>query len=57
AGDKVARPCTTVQLTETGGQQAAACGLTPLWSVRDQDIVQLPDLKSLAGSPLAGRWQ
>lgn len=56
-GEKIARPCTEIQLTETGSRRVVDCGLTPVWSVRDQDVVQLPDLKSLSGGALKGRWQ
>jgi len=55
-GDSVARPCAAVQLTEAGGDQLIAAGINPLWSVRDQDIVQLPALKSLSGVALSARW-
>jgi type VI secretion system protein ImpC len=54
--DSIARPCAAVQLTETGAQQVIECGINPLWAVRNQDTVQLPALKSLAGGELAARW-
>lgn len=55
-GDSIARPCAAVQLTQQGAQRLLAVGINPLWSVRDQGIVQLPGLKSLAGVSLAARW-
>lgn len=56
-GESVARPVTELLLTETGARRVIAAGITPLWAVRDQDVVQLPDLKSLRGDALAGRWR
>jgi type VI secretion system protein ImpC len=55
-GESVAHPVTELLLSETGARRVIASGVTPLWAVRDQDVVQLPDLKSLRGGKLAGRW-
>ncbi|NNG05422.1 MAG: type VI secretion system contractile sheath small subunit, partial [Inquilinus sp.] len=49
-------PCAEILLTERGAQKLLAHGLTPVWSVRNQDRIRVGPFRSVAGGDLKGRW-
>jgi type VI secretion system protein ImpC len=57
-GDRAAKPCAEILLTERGAARMVEHGLMPLWSVRDDDRVRLFPLRSLSAATdaLLGRW-
>ncbi len=57
-GDRVAKPCAEILLTDRGAARLIEHGLMPLWSVRDSDRVRLHPVRALstASETLAGRW-
>ncbi len=57
-GEAVAQPCAEILLTERGAARFAACGVIPVFSVRDRDAVRLGPFRPLAADrrTLPGRW-
>jgi type VI secretion system protein ImpC len=58
-GEAHALPCAEVLLSERAAETILACGLMPVLSLRDQDVVRLVRFQSIAdpSAPLAGRWR
>ncbi|MCB9949192.1 MAG: type VI secretion system contractile sheath large subunit [Rhodospirillaceae bacterium] len=57
-GDREPVPCAEVLLTERAAARMRMAGVTPVLSVRNQDMVRMPGLQSIAEvtAPLAGGW-
>jgi type VI secretion system protein ImpC len=49
-------PCGERLITDSMAEQLQTLGITPLISIRDRDIVCLPQWISLSGGKLRGRW-
>jgi type VI secretion system protein ImpC len=58
-GKSVVKPCAEVELQLRADQRIADCGLTAIYSIRGQDSVRIPTLRSLSANnnSLAGAWQ
>jgi len=57
-GQTSSKPCAEVVLTVRAYGRLLESGLMPLLSFKDQDLVRLPSVQSIASpsAPLAGRW-
>jgi type VI secretion system protein ImpC len=57
-GQTSSKPCAEVVLTVRAYGRLVDSGLMPLLSFKDQDLVRLPTVQSIASpsAPLAGRW-
>ena len=55
-GDEYLLPCAELWLSERGADQMLNRGLTPVWSVKNEDRIRVGPFRSLAGGPLKGRW-
>ncbi len=49
-------PCGERLVTGSMAEQLLTLGITPLLSVRDRDVAQIPQMISLSGGKLRGRW-
>jgi type VI secretion system protein ImpC len=49
-------PCGERLITDSMAEQLQTLGITPLISIRDRDVVCLPQWISLSGGKLRGRW-
>lgn len=55
-GEEYLLPCAELWLSERGAEQMLNRGLTPVWSVKNEDRVRVGPFRSLAGGALKGRW-
>ncbi len=55
-GDEYLLPCAELWLSERGADQMLNRGLTPVWSVKNEDRIRVGPFRSLAGGALKGRW-
>ena len=55
-GEQYLLPCAELWLSERGAEQMLNRGLTPVWSVKNEDRVRIGPFRSLAGEELKGRW-
>jgi type VI secretion system protein ImpC len=55
-GEQHLLPCAELWLSERGADQMLTRGLTPIWSVKNEDRIRIGPFRSLAGGALAGRW-
>ena len=55
-GEQHLLPCAELWLSERGAERMLARGLTPVWSVKNEDRIRIGPFRSLAGGALAGRW-
>jgi type VI secretion system protein ImpC len=55
-GEPYLLPCAEIWLSERGAEQMLNRGLTPVWSVKNQDCIRIGPFRSLAGNALRGRW-
>ena len=55
-GEVMVKPCAEAVLSERAGTTLRSSGITPLATVRDTDRVRVGPLRSVAGTPLSGRW-
>ena len=55
-GDEYLLPCAELWLSERGADQMLNRGLTPVWSVKNEDRIRVGPFRSLTGGALKGRW-
>ncbi len=55
-GEQYLLPCAELWLSERGAEQILNRGLTPVWSVKNEDRIRIGPFRSLAGGALRGRW-
>ncbi|VAW57586.1 Uncharacterized protein ImpC, partial [hydrothermal vent metagenome] len=57
-GEIIGKPIAEIMLTEKGGEILRENGLTPIWSVRNQDYIRSTDYLSISEpvQNIAGRW-
>jgi type VI secretion system protein ImpC len=55
-GESVIKPCAEVVMTESQATALMERGLMPLLSMKGSDRVHVAGFRSIAGTPLAGRW-
>jgi type VI secretion system protein ImpC len=57
-GEPRSKPCAEVQMTQTAAEEMMEKGFMPLVSLKDQPVIRLVRVQSLADPPsaLAGRW-
>ncbi len=55
-GEEYLLPCAELWLSERGAEQMLNRGLTPVWSVKNEDRIRIGPFRSLAGGELKGRW-
>ncbi len=55
-GEQYLLPCAELWLSERGAEQMLNRGLTPIWSVKNEDRIRIGPFRSLAGGSLKGRW-
>lgn len=55
-GEQHLLPCAELWLSERGAEQMLNRGLTPVWSVKNEDRIRIGPFRSLAAGALAGRW-
>lgn len=56
-GESVMKPCAEVLMTESEAEALMERGLIPLLSMKNSDRVRVAGFRSIAGTPLAGRWR
>jgi len=55
-GESIVKPCAEVVMTESEATALMDRGLIPLLSMKGSDRVHVAGFRSIAGTPLAGRW-
>ena len=55
-GEQHLLPCAELWLSERGAEQILSRGLTPVWSVKNEDRIRIGPFRSLGGESLKGRW-
>ena len=55
-GEQHLLPCAELWLSERGAEQILNRGLTPVWSVKNEDRIRIGPFRSLGGDGLKGRW-
>ena len=55
-GEDYLLPCAELWLSERGAEHMLNRGLTPVWSVKNEDRIRIGPFRSLAGGALKGRW-
>lgn len=56
-GESVMKPCAEVLMTQSEAEALMERGLIPLLSMKGSDRIHVAGIRSIAGTPLAGRWE